>query len=259
MTQSLERLRSIKSFPELVKYLRDELDWEFETEDVEDLTYEYSPAEFGLDSKRAAAIKSIKQLRPLVDNQPWGIFYLDFAGQEISVGALRGIFAVWGNDTTFMLPTNDWYLLGVLNSSAAFGYLKGKCAALGDEEKGGRLRFKSQYMKTLPMPDAPTGERERIAKLARETQELHAKRCKRVEKFLRAIGIEPAESSSRNPLEQPWTLSAEEFTCRARNQSLKKFTDARDETIALTERVTKIEREIDERVAALYGVSLDAK
>jgi type I restriction-modification system DNA methylase subunit len=91
MTQDLERLRSIKSFPQLVTYLRDELDWEFETEDVEDLTYEYSPAEFGLDSKSAAAIKAIKQLRPLVANQPWGIFYLDFAGQKLSVGALRGI------------------------------------------------------------------------------------------------------------------------------------------------------------------------
>ena len=58
MNQDLERLRSIKSFPSLVKYLRDELDWEFETEDVEDLTYEYSPAEFGFDTKSAAAIKA---------------------------------------------------------------------------------------------------------------------------------------------------------------------------------------------------------
>ncbi|CAN5478722.1 hypothetical protein BH20ACI3_BH20ACI3_02150 [soil metagenome] len=91
MNQDLERLRAIKSFPSLVKYLRDELDWEFETEDVEDLTYEYNAAEFGLDTKSAAAIREIKQLRPLVDKQPWGIFYLDFAGQKISVSALRGI------------------------------------------------------------------------------------------------------------------------------------------------------------------------
>ncbi len=91
MNQDLERLRSIKSFPSLVKYLGDELDWEFETEDVEDLTYEYNAAEFGLDTKSAAAIREIKQLRPLVDKQPWGIFYLDFAGEKISVSALRGI------------------------------------------------------------------------------------------------------------------------------------------------------------------------
>jgi len=40
MNHDLERLRSIKSFPSLVKYLRDHLDWEFETDDVEDLTYD---------------------------------------------------------------------------------------------------------------------------------------------------------------------------------------------------------------------------
>lgn len=89
--QNLERLTSIKSFSELVTYLRDVLDWDFETQDVEDLTYEYNAADFGLDANREAAIREIKQLRPLVANQPWGIFYLDFAGQTLSVGTLRGI------------------------------------------------------------------------------------------------------------------------------------------------------------------------
>src|SRR5439155_2658978 len=87
----LERLRSIKSFSELLTYLRDVLNWEFETEDIEDLTYDYSATEFGLDTTSAAKIRSIKQLRPLVDKQPWGIFYLDFAGQKVSVATLRGI------------------------------------------------------------------------------------------------------------------------------------------------------------------------
>ena len=32
------------------------------------------------------------------------------------------------------------------------------------------------------------------------------------------------------------------------------FVDARDETAALTEEIEKVEREIDERVAALYGL-----
>lgn len=91
MDANLERLRSIESFSSLVTYLRDVLGWEFETEDVEDLTYDYTTSEFGLDPKTAAKIRSIKQLIPLVTNQPWGIFYLDFAGQTVSVAALRGI------------------------------------------------------------------------------------------------------------------------------------------------------------------------
>jgi hypothetical protein len=91
MNPSIERLRSITTFSSLVKYLRDQLDWEFETDDVEDLTYDYDATEFDLGTRSAAAIRAIKQFRPLVDNQPWGIFYLDFAGQRISVGTLRGI------------------------------------------------------------------------------------------------------------------------------------------------------------------------
>lgn len=93
MDHNLERLRSIKSYEQLMTYLGDPdgLAWEFETEDIEDLTYDYSASEFGLDAKSAAQIREIKQIRPLVSNQPWGIFYLDFQGQKISVSALRAI------------------------------------------------------------------------------------------------------------------------------------------------------------------------
>ncbi len=38
---------------------------------------------------------------------------------------------------------------------------------------------------------------------------------------------------------------------------MKLFTDARDDTHSLTEEITKVEREIDECVAALYGVPLE--
>jgi hypothetical protein len=40
-----------------------------------------------------------------------------------------------------------------------------------------------------------------------------------------------------------------------RHAPTKIFTDARDETLALTEEILKIEREIDERVAALYSAT----
>ncbi|MBI3920886.1 MAG: hypothetical protein HY318_05650 [Armatimonadetes bacterium] len=80
-----------------------------------------------------------------------------------------------------------------------------------------------------------------------------------MEQFLRDLGTSPAESSSRNPLEQPWTLTPDEFTKRASKHGtpdLRLFTTVRDETAALTEEIVKVEREIDERVAALYGLDL---
>lgn len=79
----IDRLRSIKTLPALVAYLRDELDWPIETEDIEDLTFDYQPAELGLDATASVRIKEIKQLRPLAGNQPWGIFWINFENKRL--------------------------------------------------------------------------------------------------------------------------------------------------------------------------------
>ncbi len=86
-----ERLRSIKTFPSLVKYLRDELDWPIETDDFEELTFDYEPEELGIDIKTAAKIEEIKQLRPLENGQLWGIFFVKFEPKRLPVVALRRI------------------------------------------------------------------------------------------------------------------------------------------------------------------------
>ena len=79
---------------------------------------------------------------------------------------------------------------------------------------------------------------------------------KRVNKFLREIGIEPAESPSRNPLEQVWSLTAEEFTRRVGVDGLKAYKSAREETMSATEEIGRVESAIDERVKGLYGVGI---
>ena len=110
-------------------------------------------------------------------------------------------------------------------------------------------------METLPIPDAPQNERKAVAKLAEQAQKLHTQRRKRVEKFLREIGIEPAESTSRNPLEKVWSLTAEEFTRRVgRSELIPTYKSAQEATISVTEEIVRVEKEIDERVKGLYGV-----
>jgi predicted helicase len=86
-----ERLRSIKTFPSLVKYLRDELDWPIESADFDELTFDYEPEELGLGAKTAVNVKEIKQLRPLTSNQPWGIFFINFEPKRLPVVVLRRI------------------------------------------------------------------------------------------------------------------------------------------------------------------------
>jgi hypothetical protein len=87
----LDSLRRIKTFPSLVAYLRDDLDWPIESEDFDELTYNYEAEEIGIDVKNAAKIEYIKQLKPLHSKQPWGIFFVKFEPKKLPVVALRRI------------------------------------------------------------------------------------------------------------------------------------------------------------------------
>ena len=90
-TPDIERLHAIKTLPQLLAYLRDELDWPIETEDIDDLTFEYQPEELGLDAAAAVKVKEIRQLRPLTGNQPWGIFFINFEKKRLPVVIMRRI------------------------------------------------------------------------------------------------------------------------------------------------------------------------
>ena len=90
-TDHRERLALIRRFDQLVAYLRDELGWPIDSDDFEELTFEYTPDELGIDAKNAAKIQEIKRLRPLVPGQPWGIFFVKFEPKRLPVVALRRI------------------------------------------------------------------------------------------------------------------------------------------------------------------------
>lgn len=87
----IERLRSIRTLPSLIKYLRDELDWPIDSDDTEALYFDYEAEELGLDSKTAVKIKEIKQLRPLESKQPWGIFWVNFEKKRLPMVVLRRV------------------------------------------------------------------------------------------------------------------------------------------------------------------------
>jgi predicted helicase len=89
VTANADRIRQIKTFPSLVKYLRDELSWPIVADDFEDLTYDWEPEELGIDKASAAKIDEVKQLRPLASDQPWGIFFVKFEPKQLPVVALR--------------------------------------------------------------------------------------------------------------------------------------------------------------------------
>ena len=90
-TDHRTKLAAVKGFGQLIEFLRDEMDWPIDTDDFEELTFEYSAEELGINAVNAAKIQEIKRLRPLSTNQPWGVFFVKFEPKLLPVVALRSI------------------------------------------------------------------------------------------------------------------------------------------------------------------------
>ena len=88
----LEEIKKISDFDSLVKFLKEKLEWPIDTDDFDELTYEYDPKTLGIHPDYVVTIKSpIRQLRPLTSNQPWGIFYIEFETKKLPIVLLRRI------------------------------------------------------------------------------------------------------------------------------------------------------------------------
>lgn len=89
--QNIQTLRSITSIEALVAFVRRDLGWPIEDEDIEAITYEFQPEELGLKPEHFPKINSIRQLRPPSTEQPWGIFFIDFENKKIPLTVMRRI------------------------------------------------------------------------------------------------------------------------------------------------------------------------
>jgi hypothetical protein len=58
---------------------------------------------------------------------------------------------IYSNDKTFFIPTDNLYLLAILNSNLAWVFLKRLCSVLGDPDKKGRLELRSIHVSQLPI------------------------------------------------------------------------------------------------------------
>ena len=74
-----EPIQAIKTLPDLIAYLRDELGWPISPDGVtDDLTFDWSADELRLASGQAVTLQggAFRQLRPFVPGQPWGSYLL---------------------------------------------------------------------------------------------------------------------------------------------------------------------------------------
>jgi len=76
------------------------------------------------------------------------IIFPDIAKESRMTFDTTGLYV--GN-TGYIIPKNDLYLLGVLNSKLIFNYYKRIATVIGDPDKGGRLRWFSQDVVKIPI------------------------------------------------------------------------------------------------------------
>jgi hypothetical protein len=74
---------------------------------------------------------------------------------------------LYSANTTYLIPVEDWFLLGILNSAPIWFALAGISIPFGERAGEFRYRLFTQYMQQLPIPDAGEGDRQAIAELAR--------------------------------------------------------------------------------------------
>jgi predicted helicase len=89
-------MKNIRDFKSLLSWLSHELNWDTgidDYDDIEDVTYNFDARDIHLKPEEFAHITSLKQLRPLYEKQPWGIFAVEFEGKRLEVNSLRKILS----------------------------------------------------------------------------------------------------------------------------------------------------------------------
>lgn len=124
----------------------------------------------------------------------------------------------FGN-TVYFIPSNDLFLLAILNSKLVFMFFKRIAAVLGDADKGGRLRWFEQDVVKLPIRRIDFGN--------------------------------PAEKSAHDEIVK---LVEKMLALQKERQSVRREEDL-DRVRRLERQIADVDAEIDRRVYVLYGLT----
>ena len=91
------------------------------------------------------------------------IFYPELAKQPRFSWDATGAYV---NNKGFIIPTDQVWLLGLLNSRAIWFVIMRTALGLGERAGMERFQLFAQYISRLPIPDAPESERQAIGELA---------------------------------------------------------------------------------------------
>ncbi|GAK53854.1 Eco57I restriction endonuclease [Candidatus Moduliflexus flocculans] len=177
-------------------------------------------------------------------------------------------------DTTHIIPTSDLYLLGLLNSKLIFNYIKRIASVLGDEEMGGRLRWKKQYMSLLPIRPIDFSlsddkiRHDIIVKDVNKLLDLNRQFHAATQKFTHFLDARYHPKTLSTKLLAFDALAFDEFLDELKKQKvtlskqdefdlLDLFDTNKAQIAALRREIEQTDRAIDALVYALYGLTDD--
>jgi type I restriction-modification system DNA methylase subunit len=193
------------------------------------------------------------------------IIFPDIAKESRMTYDETGLFM--GN-TAYFIPTDDLYLLGVLNSKLIFYYFKHNAAVLGDADAGGRLRWFRQDVERIPIATPTPVQRqettERVRVMLDENKRIQALKTQFIQLLQAQVEI-PAVSRK---LEDWPNLTFKDFLAELNKQKVKLtlsqqadwmpfFTEQQRKAQAIQATLDKTEQEINQLVYQLYGLTTE--
>jgi hypothetical protein len=79
--------------------------------------------------------------------------------------------------TAFMIPSDELYLIGILNSKPVLNYY----IEISAQIRGGYLRYKRQYVTQIPIPPASPNDKKQIEKLVQKCLDAEGRNCEKFE------------------------------------------------------------------------------
>ena len=179
-------------------------------------------------------------------------------------------------DTSFTIPSEDGFLLGVLASWTTWFFLSKTAQPLRLRSDRWQYRLKGQYMAHVPIPDAPDAERQAIGDLARTCGALAQERYQAQIKVQRRLRQAFGEASA-SPLNQKaaawWELAlnplgeALQQSFKLKTNPMKSpriadewesyLTEQRADQTRLTAALTTAETDLNARVYRLFDLTPD--
>lgn len=173
-------------------------------------------------------------------------------------------------NTSYLIPSDDRFLLSFLNTKAVWFFLRGISGAM----RGGewRLRLFTQYVEAVPIPQATDAQKAELAALAEAAQTAAKARYALQQEIARRIpDLAPGGAAKLTTrLKEWWNLpdfaafQAEvkktfkaDIPLRERSDWENWITENRTRIHALTAEIARIESEINTKVYALFDLTPD--